>query len=227
MHTWAICKVVVKTMFPFVKQCILNQTRGYWLLSNALNVALSINVCMQNQIQQSKITPFNFVKGDFEYELGALRVCMMVEVLAILALFLAFASTYNANKVHNMLALMLDPRFKSFDVVKAFVGQEKMILMVVEYDNKTLLPLLVVTFQFLNPNFDGLIEATQIDGDEDSIFGAVNTLHELLINEINLFCHLHVKPKDSMPLLTWWKIHEARIFCGSIDFGDSWVPYQN
>jgi hypothetical protein len=51
MYTWAICKVVVKTMFPFVKQCILNQTRGYWLLSNALNATLSINVCMQNQIQ--------------------------------------------------------------------------------------------------------------------------------------------------------------------------------
>jgi len=48
MHTWAINKVVVKTMFPFVKHCILNQTRGCWLLSNALNVALSINVCIQN-----------------------------------------------------------------------------------------------------------------------------------------------------------------------------------
>jgi hypothetical protein len=109
-----------------------------------------------------------------------------------------------------MLTLMLDPHFTSFDVVKTFVGREKMILMVVEYDSKTLLPLLMATLQFLNPNSDGLTKATQIDGDEDSIFGAVNTLHELLINELNLFCHLHVKPKDFMLPLTWWKIHEAQ-----------------
>jgi hypothetical protein len=35
---------------------------------------------MQNHIQQYDITPLNFVRGDFEYELGALWVCLMVEV---------------------------------------------------------------------------------------------------------------------------------------------------
>jgi hypothetical protein len=40
-----------------------------------------------------------------------------------------------------MLALMLDPRFKSLDVVKAFIRNVKMIQIVVEYDNKILLPL--------------------------------------------------------------------------------------
>jgi hypothetical protein len=39
-HTWAICEVVVETLLPIVKQYILNQTQGYWLLSNALNVVL-------------------------------------------------------------------------------------------------------------------------------------------------------------------------------------------
>jgi len=92
------------------------------LRSNALNVALSINVHIQNQIQQYEITPFNFVKGDFEFELRALRVCMMVDVQAFLAPFLAFASTYNATKAHKKLALMLDPHFKSLNVMKTFVG---------------------------------------------------------------------------------------------------------
>jgi hypothetical protein len=71
-HTWPVCKVVVQTMFIVVNQCIFNQIRGCWLLSNDLNVTLSIIVCMQNQIQQYEISPFNFVKGDFEYKLGAL-----------------------------------------------------------------------------------------------------------------------------------------------------------
>jgi len=154
------------------------------------------------------------VKGDFESKLEALWVCMMVEVQATLAPFLTFASTYNVNKVHNMLALMLDPHFKSLDVVKTVFGWEKMIHMVVEYDNKALLPLLVVAFRFLNPNSNGLTKATPVDGDKDSIFGVVTsnevTLHGLLLNELNLFHHLHVKSKDFMMPLTWWNIHDAR-----------------
>jgi hypothetical protein len=70
-------------MIPIVKQCILNQTQGYWLLFDALNVALSMSVCMQNQIQQYEITAFNFVKGGFEYEMGALWVCMMAKIQVV------------------------------------------------------------------------------------------------------------------------------------------------
>ncbi len=49
------------------------------------------------------------------------------EILAILVPFLAFSFTYNVNKAHKILALMLDPCFKSFDVLKTFVIMEKMI----------------------------------------------------------------------------------------------------
>jgi hypothetical protein len=60
--------------------------------------------------------------------------------------FLAFTSSYNVNKVHNMLTIMLDPHFKSLDVVKVFVGWAKVIQIVAKYGNKTLLPLLVLLF---------------------------------------------------------------------------------
>ncbi len=88
--------------------------------------------------------------------------------------------------------------------------------MVVEYDSKTLRPLLVVIYQFLNLNSNGLTKTTPVDGDKDSIFTVVIsnevTLHELLINELNLFRDLHAKLEDSMMPLTWWKIHEAWFF---------------
>ncbi len=58
------------------------------------------------------------MKGDFESKLKALQVRMMVEFQVVLAPFLTFTSFYNANKAHNMLALLLDPLFKSCDVVK-------------------------------------------------------------------------------------------------------------
>jgi hypothetical protein len=47
---WAVCKALIETMLLVVKQCILNQTHGYWLISNALHVAFSINVSMQMEI---------------------------------------------------------------------------------------------------------------------------------------------------------------------------------
>jgi hypothetical protein len=79
-----------------------------------------------------------------------------------------------------MLTLMLDPRFKSLNVVKTFVGGKQMIQMVANYDNKTLLLLLVAVFQILNSNCDGLIKATLIDGDENSIFGVVTSFMKSL-----------------------------------------------
>jgi len=47
---------------------------------------------------------------------------MMAEAQVVLAPFMAFIFSYNVSKVHNMLTLMLDLRFKSLDVVKVFVG---------------------------------------------------------------------------------------------------------
>ncbi len=149
------------------------------------------------------------MKGDFGFELGALHVHMMVEVQVVLVLFSSFKSSYNANKIHNMLAIMLD--FKFVDVMKVFIRWAKMIQIIVEYDSNTLLPLLVASFHFLNPTTNGLIEVTPID--DDSIFGAMIsnaiTLHKLLKNELGLLYHLHVKPKDFVIPLIQWKSHET------------------
>jgi hypothetical protein len=103
-------------------------------------------VFVHNETKQFDITSFNFVKGDFEFELQVLHIHMMAKIKAILAPFLAFAPTYIVVKAHNMLALMLDPRFKSLDILKAFVGKAKVIHMVVEYVTKSLMPLLMAIF---------------------------------------------------------------------------------
>jgi hypothetical protein len=86
-----------------------------------------------------------------------------------------------------------------------------MIQIMAKYDNKTLLPLLVATFHFLNPIICGLTKVALVD--DDSIFGAltsnVTTLHGLIKNELCLFNHLHVKLEDDVLPLTWWKSHET------------------
>jgi hypothetical protein len=78
-----------------------------------------------------------------------------------------------------------------------------MILIVVEYE-KTLLPLLVVVFHFLNPTIDGLAKTTPVD--DDSNFGAmisnVVTLHKMQKNELGF---------------------SKCLFCGSKDYKDSYI----
>lgn len=64
----------------------------------------------------------------------------------------------------------------------------------VEFDNKTLMALLVVDFQFQNPSIVGPIEALMVDDDE-YVFG-VMTSNEATLYGLFLFRHLHVKPKD-------------------------------
>ncbi len=86
---------------------------------------------------------------------------------------------YNVNMAYNMLTLMLDMCCKLFDVMKTFVGRAKVIQTVVEYDNKILMPLLVVAFLFLNHDIDGLVELTPIDDNDNSIFGVLVTSNEL------------------------------------------------
>jgi hypothetical protein len=133
---WVVCKTLIKIMLPIVKKCILNQTHGYWLIFNILQVAFPINVSMQMEIQQSEPTSSNFTRGDFEYQLQTLHLCMMAKVMAILAPFLSFTTNYIRNKAHNMLVLMLDLCFKCLDVVKTFVGRAKIMEMVAKYDIK-------------------------------------------------------------------------------------------
>jgi hypothetical protein len=112
-----------------------------------------------------------------------------------------------------MLALMLDPHFKSFDVMEAFIGQAKMILklwlsMIIRFCCANVM----IIFHFLNPTTNGLIEATPTD--DGSILGAMTsnvvTLHGFLNNELGLFHHFYVKRKDFIVPWTWWKSHETR-----------------
>jgi hypothetical protein len=56
--TWAIARAVTETLTPVVSQCVLNQTRGFWLLSDALARALKLMVQMKaQQFARNSIEP--------------------------------------------------------------------------------------------------------------------------------------------------------------------------
>jgi len=103
-----------------VRQCILNQTRGYWLLSDALAATLAISVEFGAHIDHlSNMNP-PLQHGDFDAELGILRGKMSLEAMLVMGPFLSFTHTFISEKAHNMIVLMIDPHFKGLECVIAY-----------------------------------------------------------------------------------------------------------
>jgi len=66
------------------------------------------------------------VYGVIDDELEILYKHMAIHRLGVLACFLSFLETFAiVASVHNMLVLMLDPRFKGLKYVIGFFGHEK------------------------------------------------------------------------------------------------------
>jgi hypothetical protein len=61
------------------------------------------------------------------------------------------------NQILNMLVLMLDPHFKSLQVMKSFVGYNNAICIAIEYDVKEVIPLLMTLFYQLNPTIEAIV----------------------------------------------------------------------
>jgi hypothetical protein len=84
-------------------------------------------------------------------ELSLLTFNIRREVINVLDSFLSFFKKYENKKVHNMIYLMLDPRFKSLCIISSFVGREQGVVLVEEYDRKSLYPMLVKCHEHLHP----------------------------------------------------------------------------
>jgi hypothetical protein len=111
-------------------------------------------------------------------------------------LFLGFLRSFDFHQVHNMLALMLDPCFKTLQVVENYVGRENVIHLLVEYDVKEIIPFLMTIFEWLNPTIEAKVIATPCDafaneGDEENMFGVGTSMkkssHALVSEELSLF----------------------------------------
>jgi hypothetical protein len=73
------------------------------------------------------------------------------EVINVLVSFLSLLNVYDKKKTHNVISLMLDPKYKSLHIVSSFVGREQGVALVEEYDKKSLYPMLVKCHEHLHP----------------------------------------------------------------------------
>lgn len=72
-----------------VNQCILNQTRGYWLLLDALVATLKLSIALQDKFMRRMVGQ-QLVCRDFDLELEILHFRMANHVVLIILDFLAF-----------------------------------------------------------------------------------------------------------------------------------------
>jgi hypothetical protein len=84
-------------------------------------------------------------------ELSLMASNIRREVINVLDSFFSFLKKYENRKTHNMISLMLDPKFKNLHIVSSFVGREQGVAVVEEYDKKTLYPMLMKCHEHLHP----------------------------------------------------------------------------
>ncbi len=99
--------------------------------------------------------------------------------MKVLKLFLEFDSL----QVHDMLALLLDPCFKSLHVVESFARCGNAIFLAIEFDVKEVIPILMIVFYQLNLIVDAIITpcdelVLQIEEKDGNMFGVGTSMEE-------------------------------------------------
>jgi hypothetical protein len=146
--TWQLCQIIVDCLFA----CILNQSRGHWLLNDALHSTISMSLKLKKE-HQIVLSFESLMEEDstIANELALLVFNIRKEVCGVLDSFLSFLTKYKNKKTHNMISLMLDLRFKNLQIIFSFVGWEQIVSLVQAYDRKSLYPMLVKCYEHLHP----------------------------------------------------------------------------
>ncbi len=89
---------------------------------------------MQVDVDRKTIVEPLLQCGNCDSEWEILYNCMATKVVKALAPFLFFVQNFQCDKAHNMMALMFDLRFKGLICVCEFVGQERTMKIIHEYN---------------------------------------------------------------------------------------------
>ncbi len=137
---------------PIFSIYVLNQLCGHWFLNDALHSTISMTLKLRGKNQV--LPSFESLMDDdsiISDELSLLASNIRMEVINVLDFFLSFLKVYDKKKSHNMISLMLDPKYKSLRIVSSFVGREQGVALVEEYDKKSLYLMLVKCHEHLHP----------------------------------------------------------------------------
>jgi hypothetical protein len=92
------------------------------------------------EVEVGQATDVFDVLDAFDVELIIFQNNMQAKVVKVIKPFLQFLQTYDSHQVHNMFALMFNPRFKSLKVVENYVGRGACIHLASAYDANEVIP---------------------------------------------------------------------------------------
>jgi hypothetical protein len=126
--------------------------------------------------------------------------------------FLSFLKVYDKKKSHNMISLMLNPRYKSLHIVSSFVGREQGVVLVEEYDKKSLYPMLFKCHEDLHPlvrSKRNSIDQNVFDGDYslelfEQTASTSEPIEKLVQRGFFIFREYPFDVKDIKCPLQWW-----------------------
>jgi len=139
-------QILMNTLGPMVQQCGLNKNWAYWLFSNSRVASISF-VC---QMWVDCLIPNSIETHDFDVEFQILWQRMQKKVVQVLKPFLSFMLSFPSRKVNNILVLMLHPHYKELGLFMQYIGKEKILHIISDYNRQVLFPQLLCTYKFLN-----------------------------------------------------------------------------
>ncbi len=107
------------------------------MLNDALNSAISMSLKFRDEIDFATCENLMKEDGNVVYGLSCLASNIKKKVVQVLDFFLSFLKKNEESKAHNVLPLMLDPRFKTF-LVSSLICREQGKTIVQEHDKKSL-----------------------------------------------------------------------------------------
>jgi hypothetical protein len=88
--TWHICHIIVDSLSLVVSACVLNQSRGHWLLSGALKFSISMSLEFKDEIDFATFDNSMEEDGNVVYELSCLASNIKKEIILVMDSFLSF-----------------------------------------------------------------------------------------------------------------------------------------
>ncbi len=95
------------------------------MLSNVLHATLSIRLKLQNKYNSRAAIILPLMCGEFDVKLEILYAQMVHKAICVLQSCFNVRDMFDAFMVHNMLALVLDPIFKTLKCVKKLIRRDK------------------------------------------------------------------------------------------------------
>jgi hypothetical protein len=117
----------------------------------------------------------------------------MDKIINVLCHFWGFVEIFSQDRVHNMVALILDPCFKSMDYIMDYISKDQATTLVQQYNDLIMMPLLKNVMGYLN-----LVQSTSLDplaleqpSTSFGLFGSIALIQKAIegILKVELSCY--------------------------------------